>query len=216
MKYNTIIWDMDGTLLNTLDDLTDCANTALRKFGYPERSISETRLFVGKGLRHMFSCCVPEDISESDFDTAFEFFKEFYVSHNSIKTAPYDGAADILKKLKSDGFRMAIVSNKADAALNILARKFFGDSIDYVIGEQPSLEKKPAPDMVMKALSELGAEKNDAVYIGDSDVDLATANNSELPCISVLWGFRTKEELSAKGADTFCSSFDELYDYLHS
>ncbi len=214
MKYNTIIWDMDGTLLNTLDDLTDCANAALVKFGYPERTIDETRLFVGKGLRHMFNCCVPEGLSEKEFDEAFEFFKDYYITHNQIKTAPYAGACETLQKMKSDGFRMAIVSNKADKALNILAKEFFGDSVDFVIGEQPGLEKKPAPDMVDKALSVLGSDKSDAVYIGDSDVDLATAKNSALPCISVLWGFRTKAELEANGAETFCETFDELYSYL--
>lgn len=214
MKYKALIWDMDGTLLNTLDDLTDCANVALAKFGYPERTINETRLFVGKGLRHMFNCCVPEGTPESEVDVAFEFFKDYYITHNQIKTAPYEGACEVLKKLHSEGFKMAIVSNKADAALNVLAREFFGDSVDFVIGEQQGLEKKPAPDMVMKALSVLGADKSEAVYIGDSDVDLATAQNSALPCISVLWGFRTREELSARGADTFCETFDELYRLL--
>ncbi len=214
MRYKNIIWDMDGTLLNTLDDLTDCVNAALSKYGLPKRTTAETRLFVGKGLRHMFNCSAPANLDSDKADEIFEFFKDYYSTHSHIKTAPYSGICEILEKLHADGFKMAIVSNKVDGALKDLAREFFGESIDFVIGDQPGLARKPAPDMVNKALEALGADKSNSVYIGDSDVDLATAQNSALPCISVLWGFRTEDELAAKGADTFCRTPDELYEYL--
>ncbi len=214
MRYKNIIWDMDGTLLNTLDDLTDCVNVALSKYGLPERTIAETRLFVGKGLRHMFNLSAPADLDSEKADEIFEFFKGYYETHNQIKTGPYEGICEMLEKLHAEGFKMAIVSNKVDGALKVLAKEFFGDNVDFVIGDQPGLARKPEPDMVDKALEVLGADKSESVYIGDSDVDLATAENSALPCISVLWGFRTREELTAKGGKVFCETPEELYEYL--
>ena len=214
MKYKAIIWDMDGTLLNTLDDLTDCLNHTLAQFDMPPRDISETRLFVGNGLGRMIRLSIPENTDEATYEKVLELFKDYYKDHCRIKTRPYPGITDILVCLKAEGFKMAIVSNKVDFALKALAKECFGDSIDVAIGEQEGMRRKPEPDMVEAALKALGVSKKDAVYIGDSNVDLMTARNSGLDCISVLWGFRTKEELTECGADTFVSNTEELFDML--
>lgn len=214
MKYKAIIWDMDGTLLNTLDDLTDCVNYALTKYGLPKRDISETRHFVGNGIGRMIRLSLPQDADEETYEKVFESFKEYYTDHCKIKTGPYPGVQQLLSRLKAEGFKMAIVSNKVDFALKALAKECFGDSIDVAIGEREGLRRKPEPDMVELAMKEIGAQKSETVYIGDSDVDLMTARNSGLDCINVLWGFRTKEELTACGATRFASDTDELFKML--
>lgn len=214
MKYKAIIWDMDGTLMSTLEDLTDSVNHALAQFGMPPRTLEETRRFVGNGIGRFVRLSMPEGESDETVSKVLECFTGWYGEHCRIKSRPYNGVTTLLERLKQEGFKMAIVSNKIDFALKIIAKECFGDSVDVVIGEQEGLARKPAPDMVYKALEELGVEKNEAVYIGDSDVDLKTARNSGLDCVNVLWGFRTKEELTACGADTFVSDTDELYSLL--
>lgn len=194
-KITTVIFDLDGTLLDTLEDLTDAVNFALTQCGCPERSIDEVRRFVGNGIRKLIERAVPGDASEELTDRVYAYFKEFYDSHCMDKTRVYQGVSELIGELGKRGCHMAIVSNKADHAVKELNRHFFAPEIQVAIGSTETGKKKPEPDLVWQALDELGSSKEEAVYIGDSDVDLATAVNAGLPCISVLWGFRERSFL---------------------
>ncbi|MGN0350887.1 MAG: HAD family hydrolase [Roseburia sp.] len=208
---NTVIFDLDGTLLNTLEDLADAVNAALEKHGKPARSIEEIRCFVGNGVRLLIERAVPEGTAVSETDEIFADFKAHYALHCNDKTRPYDGVLEVMQQLKEAGYHLAIVSNKLDSAVKELSEIYFKGLVDVAIGERPGVARKPAADMVESALQELGAEKEHAVYVGDSDVDYATAVNSGLPCISVLWGFRDQEFLEEKGADCFVSDAQSLF-----
>lgn len=216
MKYTTVIFDLDGTLLNTLEDLQTSVNHAMRICGFPEHSIENIRAFVGNGMLRLLELCVPDGKQNQKFERAFQEFKKDYALHCNDKTAPYDGVIDLMRKLKQSGIRMAIVSNKDDAAVKTLADIYFEGMVDAAIGQRKDLQKKPAPDMVLAALKELGVNKQDAVYIGDSDVDLATARNTGLPCISVEWGFRDRKCLEECGAECIVKNTEELADLLLS
>lgn len=194
MKYNTVIWDLDGTLLNTLTDLMNSINFALAKFDYPPRTLDEIRRFVGNGVRVLMELSIPDGFDNPNYDEAFEIFSAHYAEHNMDNTGPYEGVIDVIRTLSDMGVKQAIVSNKVDSGVQTLNAAFFG--VDTAIGEQAGLERKPAPDMVWKAMEILGANKETTVYIGDTEVDLATARNSGLDSISVLWGFRSAEELT--------------------
>ncbi len=206
MGYNTVIFDLDGTLLNTLDDLSDSVNYALYKMNYPLREKNEIRLFLGNGIRNLMKLSVPEGISETDFDRAFSFFKEYYNIHNQDKTKPYDGVIKLMHDLKGKGIKMAIVSNKVQSAVDQLRERFFSDVIDIAIGDNPDMKRKPEPDSCFKALKLLKSDKKDAVYVGDSEVDMATAKNAGLDLITCLWGFRDREFLIEKGAKVFAET----------
>lgn len=211
MKYNTVIWDLDGTLLDTLQDLCNATNYALRKWQLPERSIDEVRNFVGNGVRKLILRAVPQNTDEELTEKVFSTFRTYYVEHCRDTTCLYPGISQVLRELHDKGIRQAVVSNKLQAGVTELAEEWFADTIDVAIGEREGTNRKPARDMVDIALKELteknGIDANDvrAVYIGDSDVDILTARNSSLPCISVLWGFRNKEFLTAHGAETMVS-----------
>ena len=200
---NTIVFDMDGTVLNTLEDLTISVNYVLEKFGMPKRTLEEYRMFFGNGIRHALELSLPESTSPDILDEMIPVFREHYDRHCLDNTGPYDGILDLMKELKKQGYKMAIVSNKIDSAVKELNDRFFSDFVDVAIGEKPGIRRKPAPDTVFEALKELKSNVNEAVYIGDSEVDYATAQNSGLKCISVLWGFRDKEYLEEIGADIF-------------
>ena len=206
--YSVYIFDLDGTLLDTLGDLAAAVNYALRKHGMPERSIDEVRRFVGNGVRKLMQRAVPEGEENPQFEETFATFRQYYLDHSLDTTHPYDGVPELLKELRSRGCRTAVVSNKFDTATKELCRHFFADTIEVAIGEHEAegIRKKPAPDTVEEALRQLGEKKEKAVYVGDSDVDILTARNSGLPCISVLWGFRDRNFLQAHGATTFVSS----------
>ena len=212
MKYNTYIFDLDGTLLDTLQDLAASVNYALRKHGMPEHSIDDVRRFVGNGVRLLMERAIPDGAQNPDFEATFATFREHYMHHSLDTTHPYPGIPEVLAELKARGCRLAVVSNKMMAATQELIRHFFPDTIEVAIGEHEAegIRKKPAPDTVFAALKELGVGKEDAVYVGDSDVDIQTARNSGLPCISVLWGFRDKEFLIKNGGETFVSKPSEL------
>ena len=212
MKYNTYIFDLDGTLLDTLQDLAASVNYALRKHGMPEHSIDDVRRFVGNGVRLLMERAIPDGAQNPDFEATFATFREHYMHHSLDTTHPYPGIPEVLAELKARGCRLAVVSNKMMAATQELIRHFFPDTIEVAIGEHEAegIRKKPAPDTVFAALKELGVGKEDAVYVGDSDVDIQTARNSGLPCISVLWGFRDKDFLIKHGAETFVSKPSEL------
>ena len=213
---NTIIFDMDGTVLNTLDDLTDSVNHVLSLYQMPLRSREEYRLFFGNGIRYALTRAVPENTPDSLINEMISAFKTYYDRHCLDQTRPYDGVPELMSELKKNGYKMAIVSNKIDSAVKELNDRFFSEYVDVAIGEKAGIKRKPAPDTVLAALDELGSKKEAAVYIGDSEVDLQTALNSELPCISVLWGFRDKDFLISKGASVFAETPEEVYDILES
>ena len=197
-----ILWDLDGTLLDTLEDLADAVNFALGEFGYPTRSVEEVRCFVGNGARRLIERAVPEN---GDVSAVFDTFRTYYNAHCQIKTKPYDGIMEALEKLGKQ-YPMAVVSNKPDAAVASLCADYFPGL--YALGEAADCPRKPAPDMVYKAMEELGVQK--CIYVGDSEVDVLTAKNAGVPCISVLWGFRNREELVQAGADCFCEKTEEI------
>lgn len=205
-RFETIIFDLDGTLLDTLEDLTDSVNHALQVCAMPLRTIDEVRRFVGNGVRTLMLRAVPNGEENPRFEEAFSIFKEHYNVHCNDKTRPYEGIMELIAALKEQGYAIGIVSNKIDSAVKELNSLYFKEFIDVAIGESEGVLRKPAPDTVITALRELGKEKAGAVYIGDSDVDLATARNVGIPCISVLWGFRDKEFLETQGAVTFAKT----------
>ena len=205
-KINTVIFDMDGTVLNTLDDLTDSVNYVLDKFDLPKRSKDEYRKFFGNGIKFALRCAVPSEVSDDKIEEMLPIFREHYDVHCLDKTKPYDGILELMKELKSKGYKLAIVSNKIDSAVKELNERFFSEYVSVAIGEKAGINRKPAPDTVFAALDELGASKEEAVYVGDSEVDFQTAQNSGLPCVSVLWGFRDKDFLIENGATTFAET----------
>ena len=211
-QYDTYIFDLDGTLLDTLDDLAAAVNYALRTYGMPEHSRDDVRRFVGNGVRMLMIRAIPNGEQNPRFGEAFSTFRHYYLEHSLDRTRPYDGVPEMLRALKQRGCRLAVVSNKFYAATKELCRHFFAGTIEVAVGEHEAegIRKKPAPDTVNEALSQLGVDRLNAVYVGDSDVDLQTARNAGLPCISVLWGFRDKDFLLANGATTFISAPQEL------
>lgn len=211
-QYSTYIFDLDGTLLDTIQDLATSVNYALRQCHMPERTLDEVRRFVGNGVRLLMIRAVPDGEDNPRFQEAFDIFRSHYLEHSLDTTAPYPGIMEMLQRLKANGKRLAVVSNKFDTATKELIRHFFGNLIEVAIGENEAagVRKKPAPDTVNEALRQLGVGKEDAVYVGDSDVDIQTARNSGLPCISVLWGFRDREFLLENGATTFVQSPDNI------
>lgn len=209
-KITTIVWDLDGTLMDTLQDLHDAVNYALQKFGMPQHNIEEIRQFVGNGVRRLVQLSVPEGEENPQFEEVFAEFRAYYMVHCKDHTCLYDGIAETLRELKSLGYRMAVVSNKLQSGVDELYEQYFKETIEVAIGERPEMARKPAPDMVYAALDALGVSKEEAVYIGDSDVDVATARNSGLPCISVLWGFRSKEFLLTQGGNLFVEKPSEI------
>lgn len=197
---DTVIFDLDGTLLNTLEDLTDSVNYAMEKFGFPVHTIEEIRSFVGNGATKLIERSIPKGTENPSYEAVLAAFKEHYAAHCEDKTKPYEGIMELLAQLKEKGYRMAVVSNKFDGAVKRLCRKYFGSYLEAAIGESADVKRKPAPDTVYRALQELSCDGSRAVYVGDSEVDIQTARNASLPCISVTWGFRTEEQLKAAGA----------------
>lgn len=197
-----VIFDMDGTLLDTLEDLTDAVNVALEQNGYPTRTLEEMRCFVGNGAGNMIRRAAPEGV---DTKPVMDAFLEWYGAHCQDKTRPYDGILSALENLKKD-YPLAVVSNKPDYAVKLMSKALFPGV--HGVGEREGIPRKPAPDMLYSAMKQIGVEK--CIYVGDSEVDLATARNAGVPCISVLWGFRTEEELLRAGAAIFCTHPGEL------
>ena len=212
ITYSAYIFDLDGTLLDTLGDLAASVNYALRTHGMPEHTIDDVRRFVGNGVRKLMERAVPDGTVNPLFDEAFATFRQYYMEHSLDTTRPYEGVPDMLAALKAKGCHLAVVSNKMMAATQELCRHFFPETIEVAIGENEAegIRKKPAPDTVIAALRQLGVGEEGAVYVGDSDVDIATARNSNLPCISVLWGFRGRDFLKQHGASTLISAPKEL------
>ena len=211
-SFSTYIFDLDGTLLDTLGDLAASVNYALRTHGMPEHSLDDVRRFVGNGVRKLMERAIPDGVGNSRFDETFATFRQYYMAHSLDTTRPYEGIPETLAALKARGCHLAVVSNKMMAATQELCHHFFSDTIEVAIGEDEAagIRRKPAPDTVFAALKALGVGKEDAVYVGDSDVDIQTARNAGLPCISVLWGFRDRDFLLQNGAEIFISTPSEL------
>lgn len=211
-----VIFDLDGTLLNTLDDLADSTNYALSRFGYPTRTIDEVRQFVGNGVAKLIERAIPEGKNNPNFEKCLAIFKENYAQNMYNKTAPYNGIIEMLSNLKSKGIKIAVVSNKFDLAVKELCKKYFEGFIDFAAGENEAqgINKKPAPDTVISVLNEFNFAPEDAVYVGDSDVDIMTAKNSKMPCISVTWGFRDEKFLLENGATILINAPSEIYNHL--
>lgn len=210
----TVIFDLDGTLMNTLDDLCDSTNYALSCCGFPARTYNEVRSFVGNGIRLLIERAVPTNTEKEKVDEVFNIFKSYYLTHSKIKTAPYPGVVALLKTLKTKGYKIAIVSNKIQAGVDELVEEMFKGLVDVAVGERAGYKTKPDPDLVNIAIDTLKIDKKDAVYVGDSDVDVLTAKNSELDMVAVTWGFRDKEFLIQHGATTFIDTPDQLLPLL--
>ena len=211
-----IVFDLDGTLLNTLDDLKDSTNFALQSCGFPERSYDEVRRFVGNGIRKLIERAVPAGATPEKTQECYEAFCEHDKHNMENKTAEYDGISDMLKALYEAGYKMAIVTNKADFAAQALCGDLFGKYIKTVVGSVDGRPNKPAPDGVYYALSQMGVAKDEAVFIGDSDVDMQTAKNAGMDAIGVLWGFRDLADLQKVGVKTTVTNTQELKNLLLS
>ena len=209
-----ILFDMDGTLLNTLEDLYYSTNAALVAYGFPKRTIEEVRQFVGNGLRNLMRQAVPDAEENSHFEDCMKTFKEHYGVHLDDHTGPYPGILKMLQILAEKGYVMGVVSNKPDFAVKDLAKRYFGEHILVAIGESEKVRRKPAPDTVEQAARALGVSMEDCIYVGDSEVDLETAKNCRIPCVSVSWGFRERELLEKLGAKEIADTTEELVKIL--
>ena len=216
MRYNLCIFDMDGTTLDTLKDLQQALNYALSQFGYPTHPIEAVRGFVGNGLRNLIKNGLPAGTDDDTIDRVLEIYHPFYAEHCFDFTGPYDGVTEMIRELRAKGIATAIVSNKADYAVQALCERFFPGCFDYCIGEKEGLKRKPAPDMVEAVIKSLGADPDRCIYIGDSEVDIDTANNCGIDQAIVTWGFRDREYLAEKGAENIFDTIDELYRFLIS
>ena len=214
MKYKTVIFDLDGTLLDTLQDLTNSVNFALRSMKYPERTIEEVRAFVGNGIGKLMERAVPAHTDTQSVYKALQIFKEHYGAHCEDFTSPYPGILELLDFLKECGVLIAVVSNKADFAVRKLCEKYFGNRILLAVGEKEGIRRKPAPDSVFSVMDQLGTSREETVYVGDSDVDIETARNAGLDSIIVTWGFREKENLIQSGASVLADSVSALENLL--
>ncbi len=206
MNYRLAIFDLDGTILNTLHDLAASTNAALTALGYPTRSVDEVRRFVGNGIRLLIERAVPAGTPTAQTDEVYRCFMAHYAQHCADTTRPYDGIPELLRALRAAGCRTAVVSNKADSAVQPLCRRYFDGLFDAAVGERPGVRKKPAPDSVNEILRQLAIPRTQAVYIGDSDVDIHTAQNAQMDCISVDWGFRSRAFLVENGASRIVST----------
>lgn len=212
MKYKAVIFDLDGTLLNTIEDLKNSVNYALESCGMPVRTLDEVRRFVGNGIKNLMRRAVPDGEDNPLFEKAFSLFKEHYSKNCCVMTKAYDGIPEMLDKLRSNGIKTAIVSNKAENAVKTLSDTFFGGMTSF--GDKDGRERKPAPDTVFAALDELGVKPDEAVYSGDSEVDIMTAANAGMKCISVSWGFKGRKFLEEHNAEIIIDRPEEIFRYI--
>ncbi|MCK9313044.1 MAG: HAD family hydrolase [Methanocorpusculum sp.] len=214
MKYQVIIFDMDGTLLNTLDDLYNAVNYVLLKFGYPLRTREEVRSFVGNGVQRLVDFAIPNGQNNPHREEIFADFKQYYNIHGREKTQPYPGITELLQELKSRGYQLGVVSNKYDAAVKTLSEIYFPGVFATGVGEREGVRRKPAPDSVFAVLNELRADASGVLYVGDSEVDIRTAENAGVACISVAWGFRDRDLLEREGAKQIIDDPSELLQFV--
>ena len=206
MRYRGVLWDMDGTVLDTLEDLWAAVNVSLRRFSLPEASLEAVRAGLGNGAAHLISCVAPEEKR----DEVLAFYKPWYDAHCNLKTRPYPGILPLMGALRAGGVRQAIISNKPDPAVQELAKSYFPGLLDSAVGESETVRRKPNPDAVLAAVKQMGLNVADCVYIGDTEVDLATAKNAGMACIAVSWGFRSRAQLLAAGATQIAATAEEL------
>lgn len=206
-----VLFDLDGTLLDTLQDLMGSVNVTMEKYGYPTHEYAAIRSFVGNGVKKLVERAMPADQVQEHFDEVYDDFKAHYEVHMEDKTAPYAGVLELLDRLKADGYRLAVVSNKFDSGVKALVARFFGDRIDIAIGESETVRAKPAPDAPNAVLNYFGITPEEAVYVGDSDVDIVTARAAGIVDISVCWGFKDRDFLAECGATLLVNDTDELY-----
>ena len=214
MRYPAVIFDMDGTVLNTLEDLLTSLNLTLDQFGLPRRSLDEMRHFVGKGMRYQIECGAGSDLPPGMIDRMLPVYVKNYAVHGAERTRPYEGIPEMIGRLREAGCRTAVVSNKNDAAVRRLADLYFPGLFDVSVGEREGIRRKPAPDSVNEVLERLGVSRQEAVYVGDSEIDIQTAENAGLDLIAVGWGFRTEEELKRSGAGRVFASAEEVEAFL--
>lgn len=215
MKIEGIVFDLDGTLIDTLDDLMDSVNFALAKYNFPARNLDEIRSFVGNGIKRLVTLSVPEGTSEEVIGECLVTFKEHYKGNSRNKTEPYAGINEMLEKVKAGGYKTAVVTNKTqDAAIEII-KSFFGETFNVIIGQVDGVAQKPEPDGVWLALEKLGVSKENAVYVGDSEVDCMTAHNAGIPCIGVTWGFRDRSVLEEYKAEFIINKPEEIFEVLN-
>ena len=210
MRYRLALFDLDGTILDTLEDLTDATNAALAMHGYPVHSVDAVRSFVGNGIGNLIRLALPVGTNEAEIHTVLGDFKKYYAEHCADKTRPYEGVLARLHTLREAGVRTAVVSNKADFAVKALAEQYFKGLFDVAVGEREGVPRKPDPAGVFEVMNELGARPCDCVYIGDSDVDVLTAKNADVDGIFVTWGFRSPECLREAGAKTIVTAPAEI------
>ena len=215
MKYDLIIFDMDGTILNTLEDLKNSLNYVLQQAGYQTRTLEEVRTFVGNWISKTIERALPSDIEEEKVDELFSLFMDYYAIHNTDNTKPYNGVIELLKELKHLGYKTAVVSNKQNSAVKSLCKKFFTGLFDVEIGEKVNIAKKPEPDEVNEVLKILNIDRTKSIYIGDSEVDIQTAQNSKMKSIIVDWGFRDRKFLYEHGAEVIVSNPSEILDIIN-
>ncbi len=214
MKYKAVLFDMDGTVVDTIDDLRDSVDHSLKHFGMPGISKEDTLRFIGNGARRLIEQAVPEGTEEDLLEEVLKYYVNYYQAHCMVKTAPFEGVIEMMTRLKKAGIRQVIVSNKPDVAANEIAERFFGGLAEFVMGEKEGLRRKPWPDMVDAAVGRLGLSKDECLYVGDSEVDIATAKNAGVQCIPVLWGFRDRKTLEEAGAPVIAETPAELGDMI--
>lgn len=214
MRYQTAIFDMDGTILETLEDMCASVNVTMNHVGYPRRTMDEVRRFVGNGAAKLIERCMPAGAEDPRYPAALEFYRAYYDAHAQIKTGPYPGIPELLNQLSREGVRLAVVSNKPDEAVRALTERYFPSVFPVAIGNRDGWATKPAPDSVYEAMRLLGARRESTVYVGDSDVDVDTARNAGLDSVIVTWGFRDEDFLRAHGAQHLAHNADELYEML--
>ena len=215
MRYKAVLFDMDGTVLDTLGDLTNAVNHILREYGMPERTPREAAGFLGNGAAHLINMAVLPGTPDALREEMLRAYVPWYDSHCAILTAPYPGIVPVMEALKAAGVKQAVISNKQDSAVRRLAEEHFPGLLETAIGESETVRRKPNPDAVLEALRQMGVEKKDAVYVGDTEVDLQTARNAGLDSAAVGWGFRTEEELHSAGASRIFQSAEELLAWLN-
>lgn len=209
-RFDTVLFDLDGTLLDTLEDILGAVNHTLREMGYPERTLAEMRRFVGNGAEMQMRLALGEGAGEEAVQKGLALYKPYYAAHCQIRTKPYAGVRELMRELKAEGWRVAVVSNKPDEAVKPLVELHFSGLYDLALGETAARRRKPAPDMADDALEMLGAEKCRAVYVGDSEVDVETARNAGMAGIAVSWGFRDRAQLVDAGAVEIAADAAEL------
>lgn len=214
MKYKAILFDMDGTVLDTLGDLTDAINHTMREFNMPEHTMAEAASFLGNGPAYLIAHAVPEGTTPELTEQVLACYVPYYNAHCQIKTGPFEGIVEMMEKLRAQGKKLAVISNKQDSAVKPLAEHYFPGLLEIAVGDSPAVRRKPAPDTVLAALEFLGIDKADAVYVGDTEVDVATARNADMDVAGVTWGFRTREQVIATGAEHVFDTVDELCEFL--